>query len=222
MSTGTDALTALARVLTPDETAAIKAYAVSLSTSWDGAEPADWIDAADQADAYLDRIEPFFEAHLGHDLKWHFPELRGAKLGGVRYALYALIALGQDLTVANVVRLLTRAGLIPAALDWEQNIMGWVAHGRENDYLVSDDTYGRVHLTRWVPLPGGAEPGGPTVRLIAEVLFNAVTVPGEQAGKDMAQAHEDAPPAIGVRGWRAPLLSGAGRRTSGCGSPTGR
>jgi hypothetical protein len=56
-------------------------------------------------DRFLDQTEPFYEAHPD--------ELRGAR--GVTAALHTLIICGRELTVANMIRLLMRAGLVPEA-----------------------------------------------------------------------------------------------------------
>lgn len=98
-----DALMAIARSLTPDETAVILTRLAPPGSAMHGAEVADLLDMLDQHDAHLDKIEPFYDDHE-HELP---------QVAGTRYALYALIALDAALTVENLTRMLTAAGLMP-------------------------------------------------------------------------------------------------------------
>jgi hypothetical protein len=98
-----DALMAVARSLTPDETAAFLARLAPPGSRLHGAEVADLLDMLDQQDAWLDKIEPFYEDNEGQ-----LPQV-----AGTRYALYALLGLGRELTVENLTRMLMRAGLMP-------------------------------------------------------------------------------------------------------------
>jgi hypothetical protein len=100
-----DALMAVARSLTPDETAAFLARLAPPGSRLHGAEVADLLDMLDQHDAWLDQIEPFY-ADNEHELP---------QVAGTRYALYALLGLGRELTVENLTRMLTAAGLLPKA-----------------------------------------------------------------------------------------------------------
>jgi hypothetical protein len=148
-----DALMAVAHSLTVAEAATIRAFAAA--SRMDGAEPADWIAEADNADAYLDRIEPVFAEHGD--------ELPGVT--GTRYAMYALIALGLDLSPLNIKKLLLRAGLLPkpeSALAWKRYIVpsvsvvaGYEAEGDRWHYLVARSAVdGRFLLCRWLKHPG--------------------------------------------------------------------
>jgi hypothetical protein len=85
---------AVIEALNDAERQAVVAKFTALNPSWAGAGAWDIIDALDQADASLDAIDPFFEAH---------PLLA---VPGCGYAALALIWSGQPLTPAGVRRLL--------------------------------------------------------------------------------------------------------------------
>jgi hypothetical protein len=114
----------------------------------DGARVADVLEMTTSHDLFLGQTEPFFEAHPD--------ELRGAR--GVTAVLHALIILGRELTVANAIRLLMRAGLIPAPavprLHWRRVVIGRAARGYSADgaelhYLVFLSPDGQYRLTRY-------------------------------------------------------------------------
>lgn len=143
-----DALLAIARSLTPDETAAIGARLAPPVSRMHGAEVADLLDQLDQTDAWLDKIEPFYEDHQ-HELP---------QVTGTRYALYALLALDAALTMENLTRMLTAAGLLPKAvpaLAWSPVIRGagvitgYQAESARWRYLTGPKGGPGYFLTRW-------------------------------------------------------------------------
>ncbi len=101
----TDALLAVARALTEDETRQLLANTAARWPRCAGADVADILDLTDNHDLFLETTEPFFEARQG-DL----PDVRG-----LRYAAHALIILGRELTVPALLDLMGRAGLITTA-----------------------------------------------------------------------------------------------------------
>jgi hypothetical protein len=109
-----EALSAIARHLADDEARAIVDRFVAANPHWDGAHADDILETLQQADAHLDVIEPFYEAHDDE-----LPDVPG-----VGYAVLAVIAMGRELTVPAVLDLLGRAGLTetpaPAAEVWYQ------------------------------------------------------------------------------------------------------
>jgi hypothetical protein len=142
-----DALMAVARSLTEAEADGIRAFAAACGL--DGAEPADWIAEADNADAYLDRIELMFTEH-GSELP---------AVPGVSFVMYAIIALDLPLTAVNVKKMLLRAGLLPPVtpvLEWAVYsagaagpVAGYIAEGETEKYFVTRTPDRRFLLCRW-------------------------------------------------------------------------
>jgi hypothetical protein len=98
------ALTAVCAALTEDERAAILNRWAPPGSRMHGAHVDDLLEMAYDADALIMDTEPFWEANEG-DLP---------AIPGVGFALYALVMARQELTVAAVLDLCQRAGLIAA------------------------------------------------------------------------------------------------------------
>lgn len=144
----TDPLVLLQESLTAGETRQFLAEATRRWPGTEGAHVADVLELTTDHDMFLDRTEPFFEAHPD--------ELRGAR--GVTAVLHTLIILGRELTVANAIRLLMQAGLVPAPavprLHWRRVVIGRAARGYSADgaelhYLVFLSPDGQYRLTRY-------------------------------------------------------------------------
>jgi hypothetical protein len=99
-----DALLAIDRSLSPVERSAFLDYVAGHWPRLVGAEPADILEITGSYDMFLDRTEPFGEEHDAE-----LPDVPG-----IRAALHALIILDAALTVENVTRMLTAAGLMPS------------------------------------------------------------------------------------------------------------
>jgi hypothetical protein len=89
-----DPALAVDRALNAAERAAFFGYC--LTGRWDGAQPADWISEADNADAYLDIIEPWWERYGDKALAYmltlyELPEALTRRL--LTSALYATCAI---------------------------------------------------------------------------------------------------------------------------------
>lgn len=103
MTHTTDPLLAIDRSLTDDEREQFLAYVARRWPNLVGAEPADVLELTTSHDMFLAQTEPFWEEHAAE-----LPD--GAPVTAV---LHALIILGAELTVENLTRMLTAAGLMP-------------------------------------------------------------------------------------------------------------
>ncbi len=102
-----DPLVLIQESLTEDETRQFLADARDRWPNLAGAHVADILEHTTSYDMFLDKTEPFFEAHEGQ-MPPGCPNTA---------ALHALIILGGELSMDRLLRLLAHAGLVPQAAD---------------------------------------------------------------------------------------------------------
>jgi hypothetical protein len=186
----------------------------------EGAHVADVLELTISHDEFLDQTEPFFEEHGDH-LPAAAPNTA---------ALHALIILGRELTMANLIAVLLKAGLMPVpavpALRWRvasapsgaqpaRAAIGWQAQGREFFYLTGAKTAGPGYfLTRW-PIDGATH-----LDDLTEACRNVADVDSDIAGRRLAELFE-AGESIPEIGWFPGARPGAEYRLAVDSEPGG-
>jgi hypothetical protein len=125
-----DAIMAVARRLTDDENRAILARLAPVGSPMHGAQPADLLDMLYDTDAWLREVEPFYERHEGRGELPDRPE--------TRYAIYALLASGRELTIDNLRELLAR----PERPEYREHV--WRSEAGSS-YLCAECPHPRAH-----------------------------------------------------------------------------
>lgn len=187
-----EALMAIARVLTEEEKQAILDRWAPAGSRLHGAQVADLLDMAEQHDTHVAVTDEFTGEHRG----------RLPDVPGLVYAVLVPVMADLPLTVASVIKLLLRAGLMPErepVIAWESYATPsgacYTGTGRTLRYLVAPGTDGQMRLCRW------RQDHDNPLEDIREATWTSILVSTVSEGRAFAERYENGQDLLWAPAW---------------------